>query len=363
MVKTKKKKKTGLIVGGSILAGLAVVFMAVLPPSLGKVPQFKDAHGNVLPGSIAERVYHKIDGAEIGMYILGKDKTKPVLLVCGGGPGISQYLLEYMYPSVLPDKFVVCYFDYRGTGISYEKVDTQTITMDRYMADALAITEYLKERFGQEKIYIMGHSFGSAVALKMVDAYPENYKAYLAVSQACCQRESEYLAFDYMKEQYKAQGNTKMVKKMEQYHIRESEEDYKKYKHAGLRDKAMHELGVGTTRDMDSVITGILLPSLRCRTLTIPQRIKLWLGKMQSDDFAVGLSEFNAFEEIKSIQIPIYFFAGEYDYTCCESLQRKYYECIEAPEKEYYLYEDCAHSPVYEDSEKTSEILDEILRE
>lgn len=84
---------------------------------------------------------------------------------------------------------------------------------------------------------------------------------------------------------------------------------------------------------------------------------------MQSNHFAVGLKDFDAFKEIKNIKIPIYFFAGEYDYTCCESLQRKYFEYVEAPEKEYYLYEDCAHSPVYEDSEKTSEILDEILEE
>lgn len=229
MENKKKGKKRGMIVTGCILGFLIPAFLILLPPSLGRVPQYKDADGKVLPGSIAERVYLEIDGAEIGMTLLAKDKTKPVLLVCGGGPGISQYLLEYMYPSVLPEKFVVCYFDYRGTGISYEKVDPGTITIDRYMADVLEITNYLKERFGKEKLYIKGHSFGSYTALKMVDAYPENYKAYLAVSQACLQRESESLAFDYMKKQYQAQGNTKMEKKMEQYHIRESEEDYKKY--------------------------------------------------------------------------------------------------------------------------------------
>ena len=71
---------------------------------------------------------------------------------------------------------------------------------------------------------------------------------------------------------------------------------------------------------------------------------------------------FNAFENIKSLDIPIYFFAGKYDYTCNQDLQRKYYEFINAPEKRYYLYENSAHSPIFEDDEKTDEALREILK-
>ena len=70
---------------------------------------------------------------------------------------------------------------------------------------------------------------------------------------------------------------------------------------------------------------------------------------------------FNAFESVRSIDIPIWFFAGEHDMTCATSVQKEYYDTIEAPEKEFFLYEGCAHSPIYEDGVRTWEILKKML--
>ena len=49
-----------------------------------------------------------------------------------------------------------------------------------------------------------------------------------------------------------------------------------------LRDIAMHKLGIGTTHDMSSVITGIFLPSLACRDYTLAEKVNMWLGKSHS---------------------------------------------------------------------------------
>lgn len=314
--------------------------------------------------SIAEKTFIDLDGTKIGMVILGKDVRNPVLLVCGGGPGIPEYLLECFYSSVLPNHFVVCYFDYRGTGLSFDsKVLPAKMTTERFLLDVDAITKYLQERFVREKIYIMGHSFGSYIALNAVVLHPEKYEAYLAVSQTCNQPESEYRAYDYMYNQYDTMGDTKMVSELGKCPIRESKEFYREYCTSGLRDKAMHKLGVGTTRNMKSVISGIFFPSLRCKSYTIAERINIWRGKANSHKFVVSdeVFNFNAFEKITSIDIPIYFFAGEYDYTCCESLQREYFEFLQAPEKQYYLFPDTAHSPIFENHEMTDHILNEII--
>ena len=166
-----------------------------------------------------------------------------------------------------------------------------------------------------------------------------------------------------MRSQYEAQGNSSMVEKFDKYRIHDSQEDYKEYSGSGLRDKAMHELGVGTTSDMDNVITGLFFPSLRVTAYTPLERINLWREKAASGKFAVHNESrvFNAFESIRSIDIPIWFFAGEHDMTCATSVQKEYYETIEAPQKEFFLYEGCAHSPIYEDGAMTREILNKIL--
>lgn len=130
-----------------------------------------------------------------------------------------------MYPTNLADDFVVCYFEYRGTGLSYHSDSiADDMTTERYLSDIIEITDYLRNRFKKEKIYILGHSFGTYAALMTVQKYPERYYAYIAMFQICNQKESEYLAYDYMKQQYEKMGNQKMVKQFEAYPIRDSKD-------------------------------------------------------------------------------------------------------------------------------------------
>ena len=335
---------------------LIIMIMIVLPPGSGRLPE---------EHTLSEKTFLDIDGARIGLILLSDHTDLPVLLFCGGGPGIPQYLMESLYPSVLPEFFTVCYFDYRGTGLSFDSsTDPGQMTTDRYIDDTLQITDYLKTRFGQDQIYIMGHSFGTYIALNTVDRHPENYIAYLAMSQTCDQHQSELMAYDYMRSRYEELGDRSMVRRFDEYKIRESEEDYKRYTGSGLRDKAMHSLGVGTTSDMDNVITDLFFPSLRIKAYTPAERINIWRGKAASGKFAVhnDSRHFNAFQTVPDVEIPVYFFAGENDMTCCTSLQKEYYEMVDAPEKKFFFYEGSAHSPVYEDGEKTREILSALLK-
>lgn len=354
--KTKRKKRKWILLG--IVAALVIGLLIVFPPSLGRLPD------RGTPNGLAERTQVETDDGSLEIMLLSDDVSNPVLLVCGGGPGIPQYLLEELYPSALPELFTVCYWSYRGTGASFRS-DTVAgdMTTERYMKDALAVTDYLRERFSQDKIFLMGHSFGSYLALKTAQAWPERYQCYIGMSQTVAQKQSELLAFDYMKEQYAQKGDTGMVEKFDQYDIRGSQTDYEDYFSSGLRDEAMHELGVGTTREMRSVISGIFFPSLRCTAFTQIERINIWRGKSLSRKFPVAkdANSFNAFEAVPSLEIPAYFIAGAYDYTCCYSMQREYYEALDAPQKQFYAFENSAHSPVYEEYEEARRVLTEIL--
>lgn len=352
------------IVLGLIVSILVVGCFLIIPPSKGKVKPFLDNEGNIVEGSISEKIFLDVNDTTLGMFLMAKDETKPVLLFLSGGPGIPEYFLEQQYPTGLEEEFVVCYLEYRGTSLSYHsKMDVTTMTTEQYIEDVVVVSNYLRERFGKEKIYVMGHSFGTYIGLKTVYLYPELYHAYIAMSQNCNQRESEYLAYDYMLEQYKMAGNERMVKRFEEFPIRESDEAYETYFTSMLRDTAMHELGVGTTRDMKSVITEIFFPTLKCTVYSPTERINIWGGKAyaQKLEIAKDAWNFNAFEEIKEIEIPIYFFAGKYDYTCCYSLQKEYYEQLQAPVKEFYTFENSAHSPLFEEPEKGMEILRRLL--
>jgi pimeloyl-ACP methyl ester carboxylesterase len=131
-----------------------------------------------------------------------------------------------------------------------------------------------------------------------------------------------------------------------------------------LRDPAMHSLGIGTMHEMDSVVTGILLPSWQSRDYTFMEKLHTWTAKARSgvavlwDDMLVT----DLSQEVTELAIPVYFLSGIYDYTVNYTLAKDYFEKIEAPVKGFYTFERSAHSPMFEEPEKTLKIMLEDVR-
>jgi len=134
------------------------------------------------------------------------------------------------------------------------------MTLEQMIADTLEVTNYLRQRLGVEKLYLMGHSGGTFIGIQAAARRPELYHAYIGVAQMSNQLKSEKLAYDYMLAQFKANGNRGMVRKLEAAPVTMTGGTPDAYR--AVRDPAMHSLGIGTTHDMNSVITGIFLPSL-----------------------------------------------------------------------------------------------------
>ena len=145
------------------------------------------------------------------------------------------------------------------------------------ISDTLELTNYLRHRFGKDKIYLMGHSGGTFIGIQAAARAPELYHAYIGVAQMSNQLESEKLAYDYMLQEFKENGNTQMVRKLEAAPVTMTGGTPDSY--LALRDTAMHSLGIGTTHDMHSVITGILFPSFTSRDYTLVEKVNMWRGK------------------------------------------------------------------------------------
>ena len=178
------------------------------------------------------------------------------------------------------------------------------------------------------------------------------------MGQMAHQIKSEKLAYEYMLQQFKANGNTKMVRKLEKAPVMASVPLPPAY--AAVRDEAMHTLGVGTTHDMKSVVTGIFLPSWRFSDYTLREKINLWRGKLFSH--AILWDEMIATDltqKVTALNLPVYFFHGRYDYTCSYDLAKVYFNQITAPLKGFYTFEHSAHSPIFEEPEKMRQILQE----
>jgi pimeloyl-ACP methyl ester carboxylesterase len=116
--------------------------------------------------------------------VRGRDASKPVLLFLAGGPGGSQ-LATARYALGGPEEhFVVVNWEQPGSGKSFDAVDRATITPERYIEDAHALVLQLRERFGQDKVYVLGESWGNALGIMLVRRYPELFHAFIGTGQA-----------------------------------------------------------------------------------------------------------------------------------------------------------------------------------
>jgi pimeloyl-ACP methyl ester carboxylesterase len=347
-----------LTISAVLIVCVFILVGVLLACSPGKPEPFLDENGSPLAGSISEKIFVNINGVEQGMFIMSKDATHPVLLYLHGG--MPDYFLTQQYPTGLEDYFTVVWWEQRGSGISYSAdIPPGTMTVEQMISDTLAVTNYLRNRFGQEKIYLMGHSGGTFIGIQAAAQAPELYYAYIGVAQMSDQLESERLAYEYMLQKFKDNGNTEMVRKLEAVPI--SLNDGIPDAYYLLRDGAMHSLGVGTTHNMKSVISGIFFPSLTFRGYTLLEKINMWRGKSQS-----GVSPFwdeiiatDLSKQVPELDLPVYFFEGIYDYTCSYTLAKDYLEKLQAPMKGFYTFEQSAHSPMFEEPEKMLMILQE----
>ena len=162
----------------------------------------------------------EINGALNGMFITSTDESNPVLLFISGGPGVPEIWLNEVYAEVYPNKlaehFTVCYWDYYGEGLSYnKKIEPEEITLERLAADAREVARYLKTKYNKEKIYLMAHSSGSHLGLYLAQTDSEDFYCYFGMGQDYSQGSRRYEeGYKFMKAEFEKTGNKKDLKKM-----------------------------------------------------------------------------------------------------------------------------------------------------
>ncbi len=335
-----------MIIAAIVMGFLLVITSLLLIYSPGKPKPYLDNNCKPLTGSVSEKTFVTIGGIRQGMFIKSKNHRNPVLLYLHGG--IPDYFLTRKYPTGLDDYFTVVWWEQRGSGLSFSaNIPAETMNLDQMISDTKEVTNYLRTRFGQEKIYLVGRSGGSYIGIQAAARAPELYHAYIGVGQMSDHFKSEKMAYDYMLKEYRDAGNRKMVRKLEASPVT----DEIPYGYLKLRDEAMHALGIGTTRNMTSIITGIFLPSLTCRDYTVTEKINLWRGKAQAGVHPLWdtILATDLFKQVPELKIPVYFFHGIYDYTVSYSLAKDYFEKLKAPIKGFYTFEKSAHSPIFEE--------------
>lgn len=362
-------------VSGKLLIAFGVVivvvilglFIILLIASPGTMRPTGRAEGSIMTG-LSEKIFVDINGAKQGMFIQSENIDFPVLLFVHGGPGMPEIFLNEKYPIGLEKHFTVCWWEQRAAGISYRgNEDYGDITVDQLIEDTISVSNYLSSRFGKEKIYLMGHSWGSFIALQAAARKPDIYVAYIGVGQLSHQSESEIQTYAYMIREYTKKNNRRALKKLSAYHnIGSDKERLLEYCNSLVRDQSMHELGIGTMHGMKSVISGIFFPVMGFRGYTIIEKINLWIAKAKLKkytDLRRKVIETDLSAKIAELSMPVYFISGKFDYTVSWEMSKKFLDRINAPVKGFYGFDESAHSPMFEERERFLNIMvEDVLK-
>ena len=308
-----------------------------------------------------------IGGVDQGMFIRSKNLENPVLLFVHGGPAFPEYFLFEKYKPGLEDDFTVCYWEQRGGGLSYSAgIPLESMTFEQLTTDAIEVSNYLRNRFGKEKIYLMAHSGGTLIAIQAAAQAPQLYNAYIGIGQITQQAASEKIAYQYMVKQFTALGNKKDLEELDKYPVLEYDSCIAQFYKSSVRDKSMHKLGIGTMRNMTSVFWGVFIPVWICKAYTIKEKINIWVSKftfIKKTKFIEQLLIIDIPASVSKLNIPVYFFSGKYDFTVNVNLSKAYLRKLQAPIKGFYTFNNSAHSPIFEEPGRIKQIMElDILK-
>jgi len=157
-----------------------------------------------------------LGGLEQWISIRGEDRSNPVLLVVHGGPGEAQWPAADIFKP-WEKAFTVVQWDQRGTGHTYGHHGEKTpdVTLDRIFKDGVELAAYLCRELHKDKIIVLGHSWGSLVAVHMVQLRPELFAAYVGTGQVSSWAANVNTQFDLHLAKARREGDEAQIKKLE----------------------------------------------------------------------------------------------------------------------------------------------------
>jgi len=309
------------------------------------------------PGATPIAVLEKVTlgGLNQQLLIRGADITNPLLLVLHGGPGGPEGGLFGVYNRNLEEDFVVVHWDQRGAGRSFDKnLTADDLTIDQFLDDTHELITLLKRRYDQERVILLGHSWGSVLGTRYAKLHPENLHAYIGMGQVVAMEEAEDLSYQFTLDKAEEFGDEKATAKLKAI-------GPPPYDFASLRVQRKYVMKFGGAFHGSfsiprAAIEIARLPEFNLWDVVLFARGAILSAKLMWDD----LMKFNLFEESAEYECPIYFLLGRFDNQVPATLSARYFEIISAPSKELVWFEESAHSPCWEEPERFHEIVTDL---
>lgn len=305
--------------------------------------------------------YVEINNSRQNIMTMSTDPANPVLLIVHGGPGCPDRPLLLKYSSSLAAYYTVVCWDQRGSGLSYMK---GRLTIDAMLDDLRAITEYLREKYQQDKIYIAGHSWGAYLGLRFASLHPEYIAYYIGTGQEISYRDSALDKHLYVKAEAEKRNDRRTLKALERFgepadgFYRQNDVKTKGYvgRKVSLHSGYFYKSGPSLASYF-LLYVRLYFRHYGLRTFqTIAGIFKTLhdlVPQMRVEDSISGINE---------LKVPVLLISGEEDMICPVVTARRWFEGLTAPQKEYVIIRNASHMVNFERPEEWNSLLIGLLQ-
>ncbi len=317
----------------------------------------------VAPGGVQEDYAVEIGGIRQWVNVRGQDRDNPMVLFVHGGPASPIIPTLWQFQRPLEEYFTVVNYDQRGSGktlvLNPQEAVADTLKVQRYVDDAIALAEHLRSRYHKRKLVLMAHSWGTVVAMHAALQRPDLFHAYVGIGQVINVRTNEQVSFDYGLRTAREKGNAEAVREMESIApypgntpiTRERIIIARKWPqfYGGLtayrEDSKYFYQGPRLSPDYDD--------AARC---AINAGSVFSLGRLLDEFLQVD------FTGVERFPIPVVMFMGRHDYTTPSEPTAAWLARVQAPYKQAVWFEHSAHMMPWEEPGKTLVSLLEHVR-
>lgn len=292
----------------------------------------------------------ELGGLEHRVSVRGASRDNPILLFLHGGPGTAMLPLAWTFQRSWEDYFTVVHWDQRGAGrtgfINGGMGDGRPITIAGMQQDAEDLIRHLLETYGQQKIFLLGHSWGSILGVRIARDHPEWLHAYIGVGQVVNSQANETASYRLALAEAERQGAYQALE--------------------GLGDLAPYPPEASPpsweqTRDQRGWVVrlGGLTHSRAGRNLDRVQQVSpdytdeeiAALKTLPGNTAAMlwpDLSEVSL-DDVDRLEVPVIIFAGRYDMMTPSQVAADWFERMDAPLKRIFWFGKSAHYIVNEE--------------
>lgn len=159
---------------------IAIIFLLLLCLSLSNAGTCQPGDSNQIP--LDEEIYIATEDTELFANIRGEDNTSPILLYLHGGPGspLGVPILKAYAGPQLENHFLVVYLHQRGI-MKSKRVPDSKHSISNYIKDVHYVVNFLKEKFNNRDIYLMGHSWGGLLSYLYLMEYRNEIKKLITI--------------------------------------------------------------------------------------------------------------------------------------------------------------------------------------